>query len=76
MSLNLGTYAGLCDALSMPSNALEQDDVADDVAAEQATLTFPADDSTSVTDELSRLQETLKHASKGISDGTETEYKR
>jgi hypothetical protein len=79
MPLDLETYAGLCDALSTPKNTLEQDDVTDDVAAEQETLTLPevpTDGGASVTDGLSQLQETLKHASKGISDGTETEYKR
>jgi len=79
---NFGTYAGLCDALSTPETALELDDVADDVAAEQETLASPevptngSETSTGVSDGLLQLQETLKSASKGISDGTETEYKR
>jgi len=85
MPLDFETYSGLREALSTPENALELDDVADDVAAEQETLTSPevptgaagsTEGGAGINDELSRLQETLKSVSKGISDGTETEYKR
>jgi hypothetical protein len=80
MPLDYETYPGLYNALATPDTALELDDVADDVAAEQETLTSPevsADNgSAGATDELSSLRETLKHVSKGISDGTESEYKR
>ncbi|KAG2755634.1 hypothetical protein P692DRAFT_20716943 [Suillus brevipes Sb2] len=80
MPLDRETYPGLYNALATPDTALELDDVVDDVAAEQETLTSPevsADNgSTGATDELSSLRETLKHISKGISDGTESEYKR
>ncbi|KAG2358106.1 hypothetical protein BDR07DRAFT_1489868 [Suillus spraguei] len=75
MPLDCETYPGLYSALAIPDTVLELDDVADDVAAEQETLPSesPAD---SVTDGLLSLQETLKHVSKGISDSTESEYKR
>lgn len=81
MPLDRETYPGLYNALATPDTALELDDVADDVAAEQETLTsespeVPADSSASVTDGLLSLQETLRHVSKGISDSTESEYKR
>ncbi|KAG2147302.1 hypothetical protein BD769DRAFT_1660470 [Suillus cothurnatus] len=83
MPLDRETYPGLYNALATPDTALELDDVADDVAAEQETLTsgspeVPANSSASagITDGLSSLQETLKHVSKGILDSTESEYKR
>ncbi|KAG2045330.1 hypothetical protein BDR03DRAFT_1004485 [Suillus americanus] len=81
MPLDRKTYPGLYNALATPDTVLELDDVADDVAAEQETLTSEspevlADSSTSVMDGLSSLQETLKHVLKGISDSTESEYKR
>jgi len=83
MPLDRETYPGLYNALATPDTALELDDVADDVAAEQETLTsgspeVPANSSAGagITDGLSSLQETLKHVSKGISDSTESEYKR
>src|SRR6267154_2813686 len=79
MSLDRETYPGLYNALATPDMALELDDVADDVAAEQETLTsskVPASSGGGVMNGLSCLQETLKHVSKGISDSTESENKR
>ncbi|KAG0693635.1 hypothetical protein DFH29DRAFT_792060, partial [Suillus ampliporus] len=74
MPLDLATaFPGLCNALaSRPQTDFEQDDITDDVAAEQETLTG----NTSITGELAQLQDTLKHVSKGISDSTELEYNR
>jgi hypothetical protein len=83
MSLDRETYPRLYNALATPDTVLELDDVADDVAVEQETLTsgspeVPANSSasTGITDGLSSLQETLKHVLKGILDSTESEYKR
>jgi hypothetical protein len=80
MALDLYTFPGLSSALAdTPHSSVDQDEIADDVAAEQETLTSPtSDDSqdTTVTNDLTQLQDTLQHISKGISDSTESEYKR
>jgi hypothetical protein len=82
MTLDLSTFPGLRNALASAQTTFEQDDIADDVAAEQETLIFPVipqDESrgnAGVVHELVQLQNTLKHISKGISDSTEIEYNR
>lgn len=78
-TFNVGCFPGLRDAMS-PGGAstLELQEVADDVAAEQETL--PVSEAATDVDELgpefAQLQATLLEASKGVTDGTDMEYKR
>ncbi|KAG1845546.1 hypothetical protein F4604DRAFT_1936880 [Suillus subluteus] len=54
-------FPGLCGLLpSVSASSLEMDNIAEDVTAEQETL----------------LQSTLMDASKGVTEGTDSEYKR
>jgi hypothetical protein len=79
-------YPGLSDAMSpnlSDGEALEAFDVSDDMSAEQETL-FPnspvglatAKDVGDLNNDFAQLQVTLLEASKGVTEGTDAEYKR
>ncbi|KIJ08191.1 hypothetical protein PAXINDRAFT_158207 [Paxillus involutus ATCC 200175] len=78
-TFDVGCFPGLRDAMSPGgTSTLELQEVADDVAAEQETL--PVSEAATDVDELgpefAQLQATLLEASKGVTDGTDMEYKR
>lgn len=75
-------FPGLCGVLSGSAAGLETDDIEEDIAAEQETIIEPSTGlktmNTGSMDapDLAKLQETLMEASKGVTDGTDAEYKR
>lgn len=75
-------FPGLCGVLSGSATGLEIDEIEEDVAAEQETIIEPgaglktANTGSIDTPDFVKLQMTLMEASKGVTDGTDAEYKR
>lgn len=75
-------FPGLCGVLSGSAAGLEMDDIEEDVAAEQETIIEPStglemmNTGSINAPDFAKLQETLMEASKGVTDGTDAEYKR
>ncbi|KAG1853519.1 hypothetical protein F4604DRAFT_1933212 [Suillus subluteus] len=75
-------FPGLCGLLpSVSASSLEMDDITEDVTAEQETLVDAPlqpvlSKPTDSTIDFAKLQSTLMDASKGVTEGTDSEYRR
>ncbi|KAG1838738.1 hypothetical protein DFJ58DRAFT_845966 [Suillus subalutaceus] len=68
-------FHGLCGLLpSVSASSLEMDDIVEDITAEQETLVESK--STDGMIDFAKLQSTLMDASKGVTEGMDSEYKR
>jgi hypothetical protein len=76
-------FAGLQSVLPFTADLEMDANIEEDVAAEQETLIGPEQSASTMTvnrsmdaSEFAKLQTTLMGASKGITEGTDAEYKR